>query len=34
MIVSPKNSGFQIGDTSVSGTYGPAIPSKRSRVSG
>jgi hypothetical protein len=34
MIVLPKNSGFQIGETSLSGTYGPAMPSKKARVSG
>ena len=34
MIVLPKNSGFQIGEMSVSGMYGPANSSKKARVSG
>ncbi len=34
MIMLPKNSGFQIGEMSVSGMYGPVIPSKNARVSG
>ena len=34
MIVFPKNSGFQIGETSVNGMYGPSMPSKNARVSG
>ena len=31
-IVLPKNSGFQIGDTSLSGTYGPRNSSKYARL--
>ena len=34
MMVLPKNSGFHIGEMSVSGTYGPSKPSKKARVSG
>jgi hypothetical protein len=34
MIMLPKNSGFQIGEMSVLGIYGPVIPSKNSRLSG
>ena len=34
MIMLPKNSGFQIGERSVSGLYGPVLLSKNARVSG
>jgi len=34
IIMLPKNSGFQIGEMSVSGRYGPAISSKKARVAG
>jgi hypothetical protein len=33
-IVLPKNSGFQIGEMSLSGMSGPLKPSKNSRLAG
>ncbi len=34
MMVFPKNSGFHIGEMSVSGMYGPSMPSKKAREAG